>query len=176
MIMTVAKHPNAPYKYLEITENQQEAIFNGLLEGRTLVEICSSLGLQQQNISQFAFKDPNFAKKLRDTREMVMHNHVETLLTIADDCETIVDVHSARIKSDNIKWSASKIVPAVYGDNINLNVQHSLDLSSVLLAAENRVLPMLAAMNATSKVKEEQQPDTIDAVVVDVGESFEDLI
>jgi hypothetical protein len=72
-----------------------------------------------------------------------MHNQVESLKNIVDGYSCMEDVNAARLRSDNIKWSASKIVPETYGDNINLNINHTLDLSSVLLAAENRIIPIL---------------------------------
>lgn len=136
--------PNTPY----ISPTQQEEICERLINGEQTFKILKTMGIPWNWLPKYAAVDPLFSKELKNARELAMHCLVETLITITDDCESIMDVHAARIKSENIKWSASKIVPAVYGENINLNVNHHLDLSSVLLAAENRVIPILQAKQA----------------------------
>jgi hypothetical protein len=60
----------------------------------------------------------------------------------------MASVAKAKVISDNIKWASGKFAPRQFGENLNVNVSHHLDLSSILLAAENRVLPLLQAKNA----------------------------
>lgn len=144
---------------VELSENQQDAILDGILNGQSIRDITSKLNIPVNWVSDYAAKYPDFAKRLRSIRELYTHETVHTLLTIADDAHTMAEVQRAKVKSENIKWSASKVIPDVYGDNINLNVNHSLDLSSVLLAAENRIIPILTTQQR------------IDSNTIDITES-----
>jgi hypothetical protein len=133
---------------LELTDAQKQIVIERVTVGDKLEAICAGLGIWRHAFSNYLIKDPFFAKQYALARANFLEDHVERLFTIADDCTNLIDVGSARVKSDNIKWIAAKWKPEVYGENLNLNVNHSLDLSSVLLAAENRVLPILEAKAA----------------------------
>jgi hypothetical protein len=130
----------------KLNGEQQLTIFRLLLDNKTIAEISREMGLDQNYIYDYAVIDPAFAKRMKEIRVMVMHNHVDTLLHITKGTDrTIGEAAMARVESDNIKWAASKVVPDVYGDSINLNVNHHLDLSKALLEADARVLPVLEA-------------------------------
>lgn len=124
---------------------QQKYILDGILKDKSAKDLCKELGISSKSLYDQIIIDPFFAKQYKQIREIWMHDQVEGLIKIADDCVTMAEVQRAKVKSDNIKWSASKAIPETYGDNLNLNVSHHLDLSSVLLAAENRVIPILQA-------------------------------
>jgi len=129
---------------VELSAEQQEAVISGILDNKTTSRIASELKIPANWIPDFAHKYPPFGKRIREARVYWMHSQVERLIGITEGCVTMADVSAAKVESDNIKWSASKIIPQVYGDNINVNITH-LDLSAVLLAAENRVIPLLQA-------------------------------
>ncbi len=133
---------------LVLNDFQKSSVIERVSVGNKIDHICADLKIPRQSFQNYLDKDPFFAKQYRVARDIYLEGHVENLFTLADDCATMMDVGAARVKSDNIKWIAAKWKPEVYGDNVNLNVNHSLDLSSVLLAAENRVLPILEAKAA----------------------------
>jgi len=133
---------------VELSIEQQEFIFKGILEGRSVKSLCTELQIPFNWVFDYALKDPEFHKKMQKTREYAAHLTVDDLLHIADDAKTMAEVQRAKVQSENIKWSAGKLMPEIYGERIELNMNHHLDLSSVLLAAENRVLPLLAAKSA----------------------------
>ena len=163
------KHRNEYNLSVCIDADQQHIIFNGLLELKTVERICSEIKLPVSSFYDFAIRDPLFAKRLKEIRAMQAHIMVDSLFGITDGCETMAQVGAAKIKSDNIKWGASKIIPEIYGDRIDVNLNHHLDLSSVLLAAENRVIPILQA-------KQTLLPDSkaipVEAETLIVGQSF----
>lgn len=125
--------------------NQQIAILDATILGTKTTSICKDLDIDWRSVYAYANKDPIFKKKWRESRDIYLESQIECLFTIADGLETMTEVNAARVKSDNIKWIAGKWKPEIYGENLNISMNHSLDLSSILLAAENRVLPILQA-------------------------------
>jgi len=55
-------------------------------------------------------------------REEYAHRMVEKLTEIAENTE---DVQRARLLCDNIKWTASKVLPRIYGDKVQQEVTHT---------------------------------------------------
>lgn len=130
-----------------LTKVQQEYIYCAISQGIGIKEICAKLNIPVHHIYDYAFKDPQFTKLMERARVIQSHLLVDELMHVTKGAETMAQVQNAKVWSDNAKWVASKIVPATYGENLNINVTH-LDLSSVLLAAENRVTSILDAKSA----------------------------
>lgn len=135
-------------KKIELTEEQKEYILDQTLKGTDTITICKVIGISEMAFYQVRKRDPLFDKEFKEIRVESAHIQVERLRTIADDCETMPEVLRARLQSDNIKWEASKRVPEVYGDSLNLNVNHTVDLAKVLLDAAERTIPFLEMRQA----------------------------
>lgn len=133
---------------LQLTSEQEDFIVNGIIFRKTIVDLCKELEIDKTKLFYYIQRNPDFEKRLNQARVFRSELAVDQLETIADGCETLADAAIARLKSDNTKWVASKLIPHVYGDNINLNVNHSIDLGSVLLAAANRVAPIIEMKRA----------------------------
>lgn len=142
-------------RYRELTEKEQIHIIKAVESGLSVTAACVPLGISLSMVYDFELTHPPFANYLKKAREIRTHNDVEMLRTIADDAVTLADVHRCKVTSDNIKWIAGKYIPNLYGENVNVNVNHTLDLSAILLAAENRVLPILAAKREISDSKQD---------------------
>ena len=127
-----------------LSPHQQETICNGLIYGESLKSICAKLNIPLNHVFDYANKDPSFDKRMQQSRVYNSHVLADELIHCTDNAITIADSAVARVWSDNAKWVAAKMNPARYGERLEVNVTH-LDLSSVLLAAENRVLPLLQA-------------------------------
>ena len=132
---------------VQLSLEQQDFIIASVLENKTYTQMGRELNIPPHWIADYCVKDPQFDKRIRATRDVLMHSMVQSLIGITANCKTMPEVQAARVESDNIKWSASKLIPSIYGDNLNINVTH-LDLSSVLLAAENRVMSVIDAKSA----------------------------
>ena len=130
-----------------LTKVQQEYIYCAISQGIGIKDICTKLNIPVHHIYDYAFKDPQFTKLMERARVIQSHLLVDELMHVTKGAETMAQVQNAKVWSDNAKWVASKIVPATYGDSLNVNVTH-LDLSSVLLAAENRVMSVIDAKSA----------------------------
>jgi hypothetical protein len=48
------------------------------------------------------------------------------------------DVNRARLIIDTQRWMASKLIPKVYGDKLDINVTQTIDIGSALAEARSR--------------------------------------
>lgn len=80
--------------------------------------------------------------------EASTHALADELLDIPDTYE---DVARAKLKSDNIKWLISRRNRKSYGDKLEVDVHHNIDLRSALDSANERVKN---AQDVTPKIKD----------------------
>lgn len=160
--------------YQNLTLEQQEQVLDLIYKGFSPHSAFAEAKLDARALSEYSIKDPIFGKRLQQAREHCIHMHVDSLLSIAKGCETLVDVNVARLTSDNIKWTASRLIPHVYGEQVRVNVSHKLDLSSLLEAADARVLPLLPSKKpdiaTESKSVDEESIVDSDAAIGTVAE------
>ena len=143
--------PASPAQRVQpLNADAQAFICNGIVEGRPIKELCDKLGISINHYYWAASIDPQFDKNVQQARVYWAHQLVDELMHCTDGADTIALTQKARVWSDNAKWVASKMNPAKYGDNLNINVTH-LDLSSVLLAAENRVMSVISTKSTTAE-------------------------
>lgn len=131
-----------------LTEDQKDFALEEMVKGKGADSVAKALGFSMRSLSRIMGRDPVFAKEMAKAREVWTHSMVETLIGITKNCHTMAEVSAAKVESENIKWVSGKYIPEIYGDRIDINMNHHLDLSSILLAAEDRVLPILQAKQA----------------------------
>lgn len=135
-------------KPVYISPEMQVLIFDRILSGNSMNDICVELKIPRMLVSKYAAVDPEFHKQLEIVRAEALDARVESLFQITDGCETMTDVQSARLESENIRWGAERMFPRKYGQRLDIAVQHTVDLSRVLAAANARIVPLLEAKQA----------------------------
>lgn len=108
------------------------------LNGKTLGEIAATLGTDHETFWRWKERDPKFSQEFGRARSEGLELIADTLLTMVDD---VPDVNKARLKSDNIKWLLSKRKAHTYGDRLDVNVNHTVDIGGALAEARSRALP-----------------------------------
>jgi terminase small subunit-like protein len=107
------------------------SICEGMIEGRSLREVCRAPGMPDEStVRKWAQDDvQGFAALFRRATEIRAARFVDEILDLCDaDC-TFTDesgrvrvdqgaVAQARLRVDTRKWLASKILPKVYGDRL----------------------------------------------------------
>jgi hypothetical protein len=78
---------------------------------------------------------PAFDAAVTRAREMAQDLMVDKMHDIAAE---EADVNRARLKIDTIRWAASKIKPRMYGDKLDVVIDHRIDISDALAAARAR--------------------------------------
>lgn len=89
-------------------------------EGYTLKQVLAEIKLPYMKAWHAIHGDEELTEMYARAREAYAHAIVQKLHEVADKEP---DVARARLKCDNIKWEACKVLPKVYGDK--QQVEHS---------------------------------------------------
>lgn len=129
-----------PSNYI-LSEEHKKLAINMAIEGQTIQKIADTLCIDAYHFWKSRQDDPDFSNKFAQARQEGIHLAVDKLDTVH---EAHPDPQVARIVSDNIKWKASKLNPGTYGDRLDVNVNHTVDLGGALADAKNRALASTA--------------------------------
>jgi len=120
---------------------------------------------------------PAFEVAVRRARAILLEARVDRM---ADVARTEPDVNRARLIIDTDKWLAAKLIPKVYGDKLDLTIEHRLDIGGALAAARARAtlrpscdlpppiegefeaVPSVEAARSVDKQSVSQVPDIFD--------------
>lgn len=84
---------------------------------RSVRSICSEQGLPDRGtVFGWVLDNPEFARQFMRARELQQHSFADDIIWISD---TETDQGKARTQIDARKWTASRLLPKVYGDHIN---------------------------------------------------------
>ncbi len=104
-----------------------------LAGGETLTAICKDTSMPAAtSVRRWVLDNDEFAEMHARARNMQAESHADKILDIKDKVIAgEMDPQAARVAIDALKWIASKLLPAVYGDR----VEHHLSGDSELLKA-----------------------------------------
>ena len=120
-----------PIKYTDHEIN--DAICEMAEGNKTLLAICKDRNWSYGQIMWRISECPELTKTYARVRADFAHANVEKLFQIADE---EIDVARARLKCDNVKWYAQKVVPKFYGERVT----HSGDADAPINIISN--IPM----------------------------------
>lgn len=125
---------------LSIHDNQalsaeQRTFCDLLADCLSVKDACEQMRWTAATYRRMRLEQPAFELAVGRAREMAQDAYVDKMHEIA---ATEPDVNRARLKVDTIKWTASKIRPSVYGDKLDISVEHRLDIGGALAAARAR--------------------------------------
>lgn len=117
-----ANPPGRPSKY---TQQLAEEILNRIACGESLMRICQDDHMPgYASVMRWQIKSTKFRENYVRARQQQAETYAESLI---DYAMTEQDVNRARIVSDNIKWTASKLLPKMYGDKVTQD--HHIDVT-----------------------------------------------
>jgi hypothetical protein len=127
-------------KSLSIFDNQglsdvQTQICTLIASGKSIADACKLAGVTQYYYTKWLADLPAFELSVRRARAILVDRQVDDIDHVA---RTEPDVNRARLIVDGIKWRASKLIPKVYGDKLDVTVEHRLDIGEALAAARAR--------------------------------------
>lgn len=120
---------------LEAPPKSAKEVIDRMLDG---IPLTSILTRYKDRIAFFnAISDSNYLLTLyNNAQQFKAEMYAEEIVDIAD---TDVDPVRARNRIDARKWYASKIKPLKYGDRLDVNLTQTVDISSALTEARQRV-------------------------------------
>lgn len=132
----------------------QPAIANLILQEiacgeKSLRRIAADHGVTHWAVLQWRLSSPDFAHQYAEAKRIQAEANVDRIgerarkaLALARDCDdpkrANALVNAVRLEVDTYKWAASKLLPKVYGER--MNVEHSIDssLAAALTKARKR--------------------------------------
>ena len=107
-----------------------------LSEGKTQDSYCKQHDIVPMTLQRFIADTPNLAQKLFEARALGAVCEVDQMVNIA----ARTDLHPGvqRNQIDVHKWRASKFLPKVFGDKLDVTVTEKLDISGALIEARQR--------------------------------------
>jgi len=121
--------PRVPY-----SEEVAEAIIEGLIDGKSLRQICLEPGMPNKS-SVFRWMDanPEFATKCARARALMTDDIVDDMVVIEENTlNGSVDPAAARVVLASKQWRAMKLAPKKYGA-----IKDDSDSSSLKIIVEN---------------------------------------
>lgn len=129
-----------PKYFLSPTEIEEFLI--AIADGQRLTPVLKHYRVSSYHFSQMLLGDSLFAQRYADAEKISTCKDIDALDAIANNCLTTTEVAVAKLKSDNLKWRASKLNREKFGDRTQLDVNQTIDLRSVLAAAKQRIVPV----------------------------------
>ena len=122
-------------------------------EGEALVAICRERRAKDPSafpapstILDWTYEDPDLAARYARAKEQRGEVHAERVLTTAMD--DTIEPNSRRIMVDALKWTASKLYPARYGDKLALGGAD--DLPAIRQEVQERADGFMAGLAASA--------------------------
>ncbi len=101
----------------------EDEVFSRIAEGESLNAIAKSLKISESALREWTGKTEERSAKYARARELRAHVFAERIVSLANDTvQGTVRPEAARVAIDALKWTASKMLPKVYGDRQQLDV------------------------------------------------------
>lgn len=115
----------------EFTQEIALSICDGVIEGKTIREVCSEKGMPvMSTVFKWLTEKPDFSEQWRLAKELQTEALNEKIIELGDVAISFAKklkgpqasavVQAVKLKSDNLKWSMSKMKPKKYGDKVDV--------------------------------------------------------
>lgn len=100
-----------------------DAILADVSTGKSLRRACQARNVPHNTILRWVREDspPGLSDQYARAREQQAHALADGIVEIATSEDAKADPNLLRVRLDAAKWAASKILPRVYGDRIDVN-------------------------------------------------------
>lgn len=124
----------------QCTPELVERICALLEEGNPLAKACPEVGITTRSFLRYCDNDDAVAQEYRlalAARAEWFDAERDRIRLTATDKDSAA---AARVQLDCLAWSQQRMAPTRYGDRVSMEVDHKIDLSSVIDRGRQRVL------------------------------------
>jgi len=118
----------------------QGEIIQRLYNRYNLNEICADLRLNPAAVALVRRDDVAFDNEIREAQAFCVDMMTDRLEHIEDEEENPI---MAKVISENIKWLASKRLKQIYGDKVEINHNHTINIQDAMIEARNRTMNII---------------------------------
>jgi len=140
------------------TDELADAICLRISDGETLSAVCLDAGMPSRGtVYDWVDRHPHFATKYAHARERQAECHADEILAasaLPGDATSNM-INAARLRVDALKWTASKLRPARYGDKLltALTDVDGQDLDfTITFVPGNRIEPKMVDVTPESEL------------------------
>lgn len=132
-----------------------------LYNGDNLLEACAFMKVNPASMGLYRRDSIEFDVAIRQAQAFRMEIDTERLSNIDQEFD---DAMMASVVSKNIQWLASKRARQIYGEKLDVNVQHTVNIREAMNDAQTRVIEhvsdkQLIALNSyTDNISVEHVP------------------
>ena len=121
-------------------EKQKEEILKRLSKGEPLLLILSDKGMPSQtSFYSFLLNNKSFLKRYREAKQIQAHCYADkSLISVLSTHQRVKkrtaeknEVQSAKNVADEYKFQAAKLLPKVYGNNVDENASDNNNISEI---------------------------------------------
>lgn len=146
-------------KALTIPLATVELALGMISDGQTLTPIANQLGVNRSTLY-------DALRRLPERYQAARHAGADALAEeIVDIADTEPDPQRAKVRTDVRRWLASKFLPALYGDKLDLSITRTVDIRDVMAEARNRAGLVRAVEVVDAEVVERKHDTAADALV-----------
>lgn len=116
-------------------DEQQRHVCTLIATGKSIEKACQLAGVTEYRYTKWLAELPAFEQAVRRARAIIVDRRVDRIAEVA---RTEPDVNRAALIIKTDQWLASKLIPKVYGDRLDLNITQTIDIGSALAEARNR--------------------------------------
>jgi len=120
---------------VSVLSEQQQAFVERIASGQAIGVSLEACGITEYAYAKWRAEMPAFEQAVRAARAMVIDRRIDEIDHVA---RTEPDVNRARLIIDTQRWLASKLMPRVYGEKLDINVTQTIDIGSALAEARSR--------------------------------------
>ena len=128
-----------------ITQQEFDLVIDSLKNGISIMQLVKDMrgmGIDfpsARRIYDHCYSCSEARATYTQAREVFSHAVVDELIDIADSER---DPQKARNRMNARQWVASKVIPKVYGDKLDMTVTNTIDLSAAVKAGRERLAKM----------------------------------
>jgi|ERR1700691_958156 len=116
-----------------------EIVLKRLAEGNSLSQIAESFDMPRPcTVLCWVKNVPSFAEKYKEAREMQVYALMDQVIDIADAAIDKNTAAIAKVKIDTRFKLAGKLLPNIFGDKTDINVNGKITLEQLVLGSLNK--------------------------------------
>lgn len=125
---------------MAISPEIADKIISESFEGKSLEQSLKNHGVDRRAFYRCLEENVELSREYARAKPSRADMAAEDIIRIADDEN--IDVQRARNMIDARKWIASKLLPQVYSDRVEINVTSEVSLVDAIAAGRARIAPL----------------------------------
>ncbi len=122
-----------------VTIKDFEIITRRLIQSKSLTQVLQDCQISPIEFFKYLNDNPAQKTEFELARQISLERALDESVQAIDACDTELDIKRISLKLRTNQWLCEKLIPQVYGAQVNINVHKTIDIRGVLEDARKRV-------------------------------------